>query len=168
MKMLFWGILFLILVLLLERFIKCKRKKDIESNYRERKYLLSRSEKDFYDVLKSIIGSDYSVFCKVRVLDLVDIPSRPGLFWPAFKSVLGKHVDFVLCETGNLRIVCVIELDDSSHKELKRSKRDTVIENAFCAADVKLLRFPVQFHYSCEEIADKIADIIFEKRGEKS
>src|SRR3982751_745135 len=77
--------------------------------------LLTAAERSFFGVLQQTLGNDYLLFTKVRLADVV----RPlkGLgrkrWQSAFNCIQAKHVDFVLCDPGTLRVVGVIELDDS-------------------------------------------------------
>ncbi|MGA9453526.1 MAG: DUF2726 domain-containing protein, partial [Verrucomicrobiia bacterium] len=75
--------------------------------------LLTPAERSFFGVLQQALGSDYHVFAKVRLADIVRPvrnPSRSG-WQSAFNRITGKHVDFVLCDPARLGVVGVIELD---------------------------------------------------------
>ena len=79
--------------------------------------LLTPAERSFFGVLQQAVASDYQIFAKVRLADIVRpvrSPSRSG-WQSAFNRITGKHVDFVLCDSERLGVVAVIELDDRTH-----------------------------------------------------
>lgn len=108
-----------------------------------RKNLMTKNEWYFYKQLKPVADKlNYSILCKVRVADLVDI--EKGLdksqWQTAFNRINKKHIDFVLCKPENLYPELLIELDDSAHKSDKVAKRDEFIEKLYKKTGYKLLR----------------------------
>ena len=98
--------------------------------------LLTPAERSFFGVLQQAVASDYQIFAKVRLADIVRPvrnPSRSG-WQSAFNRVTGKHVDFVLCDTSRLGVVAVIELDDRTHKTFERGVRDGLVDSALADA----------------------------------
>lgn len=123
-----------------------------------RKNLMTKNEWYFYKQLKPVADKlNYSILCKVRVADLVDI--EKGLdksqWQTAFNRINKKHIDFVLCKPENLYPELLIELDDSTHKSDKVAKRDEFIERLYEKTGYKLLR--VQ---GGENIEDKIRTVL--------
>ena len=108
--------------------------------------LLTPAERSFFGVLRQAVGSDYHLFAKVRLADIVRpvrSPSRSGRQL-AFNRITGKHVVFVLCDMERLRIVGVIELDDSSHATFERGFRDALVDSALADAGIPVLRVPAR------------------------
>lgn len=108
-----------------------------------RKNLMTKNEWYFYKQLKPVADKlNYSILCKVRVADLVDI--EKGLdksrWQTAFNRINKKHIDFVLCKPENLYPELLIELDDSTHKSDKVIKRDEFIEKLYEKTGYNLLR----------------------------
>lgn len=108
-----------------------------------KKNLMTKNEWYFYKQLKPVADKlNYSILCKVRVADLVDI--EKGLdksqWQTAFNRINKKHIDFVLCKPENLYPELLIELDDSTHKSDKVAKRDEFIEKLYGKTGYKLLR----------------------------
>ena len=56
-----------------------------------------------------------------------------------FNKISRKHVDFALADPTNLRILLLIELDDSSH-DIEQTERDKFVEFVYSKTDYKLLR----------------------------
>jgi len=125
--------------------------------YESRGSLLTAAEQVFYGVLVQALDG-YRVMSKVRHNDVVDV--RKGLKRPERQSALNriqrKHVDFVVCEPADLRIVCVIELDDSSHEKADRQDRDALVDDILKAAGIPITHFPVKKSYTVEEIQTKL------------
>ena len=108
-----------------------------------KKNLMTKNEWAFYKQLKPIADKmNYTVICKTRVADLVDI--QKGLtkseWQTAFNRINKKHIDFILCKPENLLPVLLIELDDNSHNSEKRKERDEFIEKVLNLTGYKLLR----------------------------
>ena len=59
----------------------------------------------------------------------------------AFRHINGKSVDYVLCDKQTLRPTYAIELDDYTHNQAARRKRDAEVERIFKEADLPLVRF---------------------------
>ena len=94
----------------------------------QRNWLFSYNEKDAYQKLKPIAEElGYTVFAKVRLLDLVTPIKGNPKYKTYFYKIQAKHVDFVLCDE-KLVARCVIELDDKSHDTEERQKRDNFVD----------------------------------------
>ena len=94
----------------------------------QKKWMFTYHEKDAYKKIK-IIAEDlgYTVFAKVRLLDLLEPKKGHPKYKTLFNKIQAKHVDFVLCDK-KLVARCIIELDDSSHDEKSRQERDKFVD----------------------------------------
>jgi Protein of unknown function (DUF2726) len=120
--------------------------------------LLTPAERSFFGVLQQALASDYQIFAKVRLADIVrpvKNPSRSG-WQSAFNRTTGKHVDFVLCHSERLNIVGVIELDDSTHERFERGIRDSLVNSALADAGIPVLRVRARQSYSPAQIRDQV------------
>ena len=94
-------------------------------------YLLTKKEWAFYKALKPITDKYHlHILAKVRLADLVEV--KKGLsnsqYFKAFAKIKAKHVDFVLARPANLAVLCAIEIDDGSHDDIERQKRDFFLD----------------------------------------
>jgi hypothetical protein len=73
---------------------------------------------------------------------LADILACADHLWktPHGQRLAQKHVDFVLYDPVTTAIAAVIELDDRSHRQAARLRRDQFLDQAFRTARVPLLR----------------------------
>ena len=128
--------------------------------YFKRPSLVTKSELRFYKSLHKAVLDDYEIFAMVRIADLIRVEkgSVNGRKW--LNKILSKHIDFVLCDPGSLEPVCCIELDDVSHNRPHRIERDKFVNDAFDAADLPLLRIPVEPTYNAREVRDLIDEIL--------
>lgn len=121
--------------------------------------LLSNAERSFFLVLKqSLSEDDYEIFVKVRIADVLT-PVRTLFrrdWFTAFYKISSKHFDYILCDKETLFVLAVIELDDSSHNQIKTRARDVFVEKACKTAGLKLIRFPCRSNYHLESIRDKV------------
>lgn len=126
-----------------------------ELGYRKKKTLFTEAERSFLGVLDQCIDpTQYRVFGKVRVADIVEPnPAKNRSEWQkAFNAISAKHFDYVICSTDTLQPLCVIELDDKSHSQKKRRKRDQLLDGICEEAGLPLLRFPAQRTYNLKVI----------------
>ncbi|MBU6414201.1 MAG: DUF2726 domain-containing protein [Planctomycetes bacterium] len=122
--------------------------------------LLTSTELHFYRELFAALSPNVCIMAKVRVADLLGV--RPGAsgFYKAFNQISAKHVDFVLCEADTTKIVAAIELDDSTHQQTRRRKRDDFLNHAFASARVPLIRVPAARQYDRQALATLVQQAI--------
>jgi len=127
--------------------------------------LLTAAELSFHHVLTIAVDNGFDIYAKVRVADIISV--NRGLdrstHQTAFNKIQSKHVDFVLVNKKTSEIVCAIELDDSSHQQTKRQRRDEFLDAACIAAKLPLLRFNAQHAYKSGEIEQKLSDALISK-----
>ena len=123
--------------------------------------LLTPAERSFFGVLQQAVASDYQIFVKVRLADIVRpvrSPSRSG-WQSAFNRITGKHVDFVLCDPKRLGVVAVIELDDRTHERFERGVRDALVDSALADARIPVLRVSARQSYSPAQIRELVLSL---------
>lgn len=75
----------------------------------------------------------------------------------AFNRIQSKHVDFVVCNTNDLAVQSVVELDDQSHDRAKRQGRDEFLDKALQAAGVPIHHFSAKRSYAVAEVQKVLA-----------
>jgi hypothetical protein len=123
--------------------------------------LLTPAERSFFGVLQQAVASNYQIFAKVRLADIVQparSPTRSG-WQSAFNRITGKHVDFVMCDSERLRVVGVVELDDSTHARFERGVRDGLVDSALADAGIPVLRIPARQSYSPVQIREQVESL---------
>lgn len=81
-----------------------------------------------------------SILTKVRLGDIIAVDpvvtSGQEFYW----NISKKHIDFLICRTDTMDVICAVELDDPTHNSDKSKERDLFVEQALCAANIKLIR----------------------------
>ncbi len=134
--------------------------------YQHKPYMLTNAEKIFYRTLHKSLSSKFLILMKVRVADVLE-PEKginKSTWQSAFNRIKAKHFDFVLCSLNNYQIIAAIELDDSSHQQEFRMKRDKFLNQACESADFPLIRFHVKERYDTREIIETVVSNIREYR----
>ena len=132
------------------------------SKGRKRKYvkidLLSPAELNFFMVLEQAVGGRFKIFPKVRLADIVKVAGdlEKSERQSAFNRIQSKHVDFVLCNPGDMTVVCVVELDDKSHTAAARIARDEFVDSALESAGIPIAHLAARRQYSTDDIANAI------------
>ena len=110
----------------------------IENAY-QRSWLFTYNEKDAYTKLLPIAKElGYTVFAKVRLLDLVEPMKGNPKYKTYFYKIQAKHVDFVLCDE-KLVARYIIELDDNSHGAKDRKERDEFVDQVLTSVGYKII-----------------------------
>lgn len=106
-----------------------------------RKKILTKNEYYFYKRLKEIANQyNLQILTKIRLADLIEVnkglsPSDWGRYFAKIKS---KHIDFALAD--DMKIILLIELDDSSHYKIDRQERDIFVNEALIRCGYNLAR----------------------------
>lgn len=97
-------------------------------NAYQRRGLFTANEWKNYKKLKEIADIRGFIVCpKVRLFDLIEPRlERKNKLTYRYK-IQAKHVDFVIC-TQDMQVKAIIELDDSSHNDIERIKRDEFVD----------------------------------------
>ena len=151
-----WQVILVLLVIVILILIVSLRNKGY--NYQQREALFTPAERSFLLSLDKAISTEYRVFGKVRIADILKPSStKSRKKWHiAFNKISSKHFDYVLCNKDTLKVVAVIELDDKSHQTKKVMQRDIFVEAACKSAKLILIRFPAKSRYSAKAIREKI------------
>lgn len=126
--------------------------------YQSAKSVFSAAERSFLGVLDQALGPDYRVFGKVRVADIANL--KPGLAPSARQGALNriaaKHFDFVVCRSGDLAVLCAVELNDKSHLSQRAQIRDDFLADVCRAIALPLLQIPAKQSYSPQNLREQI------------
>jgi hypothetical protein len=155
-------VVILILLIIAAAALKLKFKRVDSYPYTKRHTLFSPAERSFFGALDQAVGKEYRVFGKVRVADIIE--PRQGLDGSSRQKALNhtsaKHFDFVLCDHGDLSVICAVELDDRSHQARRRQERDAFLEGLCEAVSLPLLRIPAQRAYSVAEVREHVRSAV--------
>ena len=153
------GILIIVLLAVTTAF---KSKGFQEFPYERTEYLLSEAERSFYGVLVQAVGNNKLIFPKVRVADVLSPVRGPGRSRRqiAFNRISSKHFDFVICHPEDLSVLMAVELDDSSHGNKSRFKRDRFLNEACRSSKLPLLRIKAARGYGIENIKESVEQLL--------
>jgi len=127
--------------------------------YRLRDDFLSPAEYSFYRMLSSSVNPRFTVLTKVRLADIFFV-ARPNENYSYFNRITQRHVDFLLCNPTTMKPVAGIELDDASHSQSKRQRRDEFVDQVFSAAGLPLVHIPARREYNSQEITGQLSDLL--------
>jgi len=121
--------------------------------YVRRSRLFTEAEARFLRMLREA-APDVHVFGKVRLEDVIVAKSglSQGERQAARNRIKSRHLDFVLVDPASTRVICAVELDDSSHLSAQARRSDAFKDGALAAAGVPLLRVPARSSYAVEEL----------------
>jgi Protein of unknown function (DUF2726) len=123
-------------------------------HYKERTFLLTPTELDFFHALKLAVSKNETIFAKVRQADVLETnyqKSHPA-FWSKFNKISQRHFDFVLCDAQTSKPLCVIEINDKSHRRGDRIRRDQEVREALKHTSIQLIEIPASSSYNPDEV----------------
>lgn len=144
----------LICIAAVSLFLKHSVKKSNDISYSLNSNFLTNAEKSFFRVLLECISDHELIFCKIRLADIVT--AEKGLtkseWQKAFNKISRKHIDFLICNSDDLSINCVIELNDKSHKRKDRIERDFFVSKCLASAGINFHQISASRNYEPNEI----------------
>ena len=102
-------------------------------------YLLTKHEYYFYKELKPIADKyNLQILAKIRLADLVSVDDNiSSKYYDAyFNKIKSKHIDFAIAD--NMKVIALLELDDSTHSQADRIERDEFVNSVVkkCGYDI--------------------------------
>lgn len=134
--------------------------KKSQYKYYAKSYVMTSRENECFKILNEIFDSKWFVVPQVHLSALLDYKVKGQNWNAAFRHINGKSVDFVLIGKESYKVICVIELDDSTHSKPDRIERDAEIERMFKEARIPLARISKFESMTKPEIAKVVTDAI--------
>lgn len=116
--------------------------------YSVRENFLTDNERAFLKEFNKACGPEFTIFAQVRLADILN----PVKEYKDLNKVASKSIDFIVCKSEDLSLVCAVELDDSTHKLYKRRQRDKFVDDLFQMAKFPLIRFQARSNYNANNI----------------
>lgn len=132
--------------------------------YERKQFFMTKSEREFFEILNSAVGGKYYIFPQVHLPTLFEHKIKGQDWRAAFSHISQKSVDFVLCDKGKISPLLAIELDDRSHERPDRIERDKEVERIFEISNLPLLRIKNGDRCDSVEIIQKINDAVGPKQ----
>lgn len=119
--------------------------------YRAKKYFFNRSEQEFFSILNAQFDAQrYTIFPKVRLDDIIEIEISSRRDWSWRGKIRGRHIDFLVWNLVDRKLVCAIELDGSSHANEKARDVDNFKNEIFKIIGLQLHRVRVGSNFEVE------------------
>lgn len=114
------------------------QRKDFSKCYQP-KFLLTKNEWLEHKKLKQLADEKGLILCpKVRMLDIVEPRKGEKDYRTLLHKIQAKHLDFVICN-ANMKILAILELDDSSHDTKDRKQRDSFVDEVLKSCGYKVI-----------------------------
>lgn len=132
-------------------------------NYKVHENFMTENEIKFYKFLIRVVleikernNINLTIFTQVALNRIIDVNNERQKN-ELFEKISRKSIDFVLFEENTNKIKCCIELDDETHKEEKRIKRDILLDKIF-KDNIKLIHIQRNQYYNLEETIKQIIE----------
>jgi hypothetical protein len=124
--------------------------------------LLSPIERLFYGDLKASVSDKTEIFCKVRASDVINPKASLSFEEMQFASeqLATQRFDFVLCDSKDFSVICVIELDGLAEQEGLRKLQREILRKSAESANLPILLVDMKRGYTIKEIRDRVSYLL--------
>jgi hypothetical protein len=127
----------------------------MEMPYEQKEYFFSIAELEFFRILNSHLDAHrHTVFPKVRLGDFVKVVDGTARRQGAWNRIKSKHIDYLVWDLVENKLVLAIELDGNSHNGHSAEKNDHFKNDMYEKVGLRLIR--VKVGESFEEAIQKI------------
>ncbi len=102
--------------------------------------LLTQTEITFYHSLQA--ATSYHIAPQVRLADLLTLDPDSPTRQASLNRAQSKSIDFVLCDPRTMQPLLAIELDDKTHRQEHRKRRDEFVNRLLDYVGLPIVRFP--------------------------
>ena len=138
------GLVLAILLLLIDK-IRNKNVSNINQSYNKnfkdykKKNLMTNAELEFYNKF-SVLENIYKIVPQINLATIINKISNSK-----YQNELYRNIDFAIFSYDYSELLLLIELNDSSHNDPKRIKRDKNIKNICNLAGINLITFYTKY-----------------------
>lgn len=102
----------------------------------EKRQLMTRNEKYFYNILKELKNENYEILPQLNLATIANkiTPTR-------YRNELFRNIDFAIFSKDYEEILLLIEINDKTHNYRSRRSRDRKVKNICEKIGVKLITF---------------------------
>lgn len=118
---------------------KIKPKTNYREAYQARTLLTKREHQEYLKLKQYAADRGWLICPKVRLWDLIEPKKGRSNRKELENKIRSKHVDFVLVDP-ELKVIGVLELDDSTHDREDRKSRDSFVRDALEGAGITLIQ----------------------------
>lgn len=123
------------------------------------KAVLTRSEQRFHACLAALSQKRCEILVKPRLADVFQHAKGDGA---GFNKISEKHVDFLICRTGDWTPMLGIELDDDSHEH---KECDSFVTALFASTGLPLIRVHIREMQQIETLVAKLTQAWEQRRA---
>lgn len=132
----------------------CPERVQPEFLYEAKKRLITKSEQGFFDALREIVPQGYHVFPQINLAAFLEKVDNS-----AYHNELFRNVDFLITD-GEFAPKIAVEINDNTHHEWERRKRDEKV-SAICAdAGIPLVTFWTNYGVNRPYIEKRIREAL--------
>ena len=113
--------------------------------------MISNYEKYFYDILEQNFGYEYKVQTQVNLASIITKIDNYK-----YQNELYRNIDFGIFDKNTLKPLLLIEINDSTHKNSKRYKRDMKVREIISEAKIKLITFYSSYKNETKYVVERI------------
>ncbi len=141
------------------KYIKSNKSSTINENcYLPKTNPMTETEKKFLTYLKPFADKyNLIILPQVQLQSIFKVSDNKDI--TNFNKIKSKSIDFAIVD-NKYNYKLFIELDDYTHNQKNRVKRDLFVNNLFNAYNLKLKRIKVQNNYSLEQIENIIKEVV--------
>jgi very-short-patch-repair endonuclease len=119
--------------------------------YRAKRFFFTKSEQQFFRILNESLDSQrFTIFTKVRLADFVEVKTSKEEYQKWWNKIRSKHVDFLVWDTQNSKIVLAVEVDGKSHESEKMIASDAFKDKMYTTIGISLHRIKVGSDFKIE------------------
>ena len=119
----------------------------------EQKQLMSQCEKYFYDILTQNFSQDYIIMPQVNLASIIN---KNKNFPKQYQTELYRNIDFGLFDKNSMKPLLLIEINDKTHEQADRIRRDIKVKEICQIAQIKLITFYTKYDNKADYIVNRI------------
>lgn len=138
-KFVLWLIIFVIIGILFKILDKKSSKINARESYQSRQLLSKRELQEYFKLKQYADARGWLICPKVRLWDLIEPKKRVARKQSLENMIRAKHVDFLLVDQS-MKVIGVLELNDSTHDRADRKQRDSFVRDALEGAGIIMIQ----------------------------
>ncbi len=130
--------------------------------YRKKKYLLNKSERNFFKAVAPKLPHEYVMYPQIVMSALLETKTAKKDFWQFQNKINKKIIDFVIFEKKFLEPILAIEYDGPTHQRYDRKQSDAFKNKVLQTVGIQLKHVVHSENMNYNAISHEINSILQE------